>query len=146
VTALGNISGGPKRQQDVIGSRALVVAAVLAALLVTPACAAKGPSGDVAIVTGVVLSGPRCPGPERVDSPCPPGPVQGAAVAASANGRVVASTHTDIRGQFRLSLTPGNYLLRAANVGQYRSTASHSVTVTIGHPVSVTLLLDTGIR
>lgn len=144
---VGNVSVGPRRLLDVTGWRMFVVGAVASALLVTAGCAeSRGSADPTASVTGVVLSGPRCPGPERIASPCPPGPVDGAAVAAVAGGHVIASTRTDSRGRFRLSLPPATYLLRATNVGAYRSTATQTVKVRIGHRVSVTLVVDTGIR
>jgi Carboxypeptidase regulatory-like domain len=98
------------------------------------------------VVTGTVLSGPRCPGPESSSSPCPPEPVDGAAVVALRRGHIISSTRTDVRGGFRLTLSVGDYSIQATNIGGYRSTATRAVTVTASHPVAVTLLLDTGIR
>jgi hypothetical protein len=43
-------------------------------------------------------------------------------------------------------LPVGTYSIQATNIGEYRSTATQTVTVTGSHPVTVTLLLDTGIR
>ncbi|MFN2517754.1 MAG: carboxypeptidase-like regulatory domain-containing protein [Jatrophihabitantaceae bacterium] len=70
----------------------------------------------------------------------------GAVVAALSGGRVVASTKTDQRGRFRLALQPATYDVRATNVGGYRSTTEQTVTLAPAESVSVTLLLDTGIR
>lgn len=56
------------------------------------------------------------------------------------------STRTDAHGRFQLTLPAGRYLIRATNIGPYRSTATQAVTVTESHPAAVTLLLDTGIR
>jgi hypothetical protein len=67
-------------------------------------------------------------------------------VDAQSGGHTVASTKTDRRGHFRLSLPPGTYLIRATNVGGYRSTAQKQVGLTSAHRVSITLLLDTGMR
>lgn len=70
----------------------------------------------------------------------------GAAVVALRHGNVISSTRTDARGGFRLTLPVGDYSIQATNIGGYRSTATQAVTVTASRPVSVTLLLDTGIR
>jgi hypothetical protein len=51
-----------------------------------------------------------------------------------------------VRGGFRLTLPVGDYSIQATNIGGYRSTATQAVIVTASRPVTVTLLLDTGIR
>lgn len=115
--------------------------------LVLAACATPLPTvGAVGAVSGTVLSAPRCPGPEISSSPCPPGPVDGATVTAVRDGRTVATTRTDARGGFRLTLPAGRYVLEATNPGGYRSKAADTVTVIASQPLTVTLLLDTGIR
>lgn len=113
--------------------------------LVLAACATATVSA-LGTVRGTVLSGPRCPGPENPASPCPPGPVDGATVTAVQDGRSVAIAHTDSRGGFQLTLPIGHYVLEATNPGGYRSRATGTVTVTASQPLTVTLLLDTGIR
>ncbi|MDT4938951.1 MAG: hypothetical protein QOG80_2622 [Pseudonocardiales bacterium] len=115
-------------------------------LVVTGACSSVRPARAApASVVGTVLSGPRCP-VERVGSPCPPGPVSGADVAALSGGRIRAATKSDGRGGFRLTVPPGSYTITATNVGAYRSTATQQVVVAPGQTVSISLLLDTGIR
>ena len=116
-------------------------------LVATPsACSSSSaPAGrSPGAVLGTVVSAPSCP-VERSDSPCPPRPVRGAVVDALAAGRIRASTHTDSSGRFRLALPFGSYLIRATNVGVLRTTAAHRVRV--GRlPVSITLVVDSGIR
>jgi hypothetical protein len=120
---------------------------VLLAALALAACASgRTTSQTSGVVTGTVLSGPRCPGPEISSSPCPPGPVGGAAVVALRHGHIISSTRSDVRGGFGLTLPVGDYSIQATNIGGYRSTATHAVTVTESRPVTVTLVLDTGIR
>jgi len=60
--------------------------------------------------------------------------------------RVVASTKTDQHGRFRLALPPATYVIRAMNVGGYASTTQQTVALSPDRSVSITLLLDTGIR
>lgn len=123
------------------------MAAASGVVLLAASCAVGHPTmRGSGTLLGIVVSGPRCPGPERVDSPCPPGPVEGAVVAALSGRRVVASTKTDHGGRFRLALPPATYLIRATNVGGYLSTAEKPVVLSAGRSVSITLLLDTGIR
>jgi hypothetical protein len=132
----------------VMGSRrAAHAGGVLLVALAFAGCASgRATSQTSGVVTGTVLSGPRCPGPEIADSPCPPEPVGGATVVALSRGHLIGSTRTDVRGGFRLTLPVDDYSIQATNFGGYRSTATRAVTVTESRPVNVTLLLDTGIR
>lgn len=84
-----------------MGSRraaAQLSSAILVALAVAGCASGRETSHTSGVVTGTVLSGPRCPGPEIASSPCPPGPVAGAAVVALRRGHVIGSTRTDVRG------------------------------------------------
>lgn len=127
--------------------RAILVSGVLLLALAVSGCASgRTSSHSSGVVIGTVLAGPRCPGPESSSSPCPPGSVSGAAVLALRHGHVTSSTRTDAHGAFRLRLPVGDYSIQATNIGGYRSTATRAVTVTDSRPVTVTLLLDTGIR
>jgi len=45
-----------------------------------------------------------------------------------------------------MTLPAGRYLIRATNIGGYASTADQLVSVTRAQTVTVTLVLDTGIR
>lgn len=55
------------------------------------------------------------------------------------------STLTDSSGAFHLTLPDGRYAIRATNVGGYASTATEQVVISDA-PVSVTLIVDSGIR
>jgi len=67
-------------------------------------------------------------------------------VVALSGRRQAASTRADARGRFEMTLPAGRYLIRATNVGGYRSTAEQAVTVSASDPATVTLIVDTGIR
>lgn len=123
---------------SVTGSRRILLAA--AALLLC-GCGIGNPSGEV---SGKVLSGPSCP-VERVGEECPPRAVSGAEVVALDGEAVRGSTLTDASGAFHLTLPEGRYVIRATNVGGYASTASEQVVISDA-PVSVTLIVDSGIR
>ena len=98
-----------------------------------------------AYVEGTVLAGPRCP-VERAERPCRPRPVPGAQVWLLRGNKVVARGITAPDGSFRLRSRPGRFVVRATNVGNYRSTASQAVTLRARKTETVRLLLDTGIR
>ncbi len=119
---------------------------MFALLLVS--CGVSGCSGagaDLAYVTGSVLESPSCP-VQLPESPCPPPPVEGVVVQLLRGDSVVADGRTDARGAFRLSAPPGAYVVRTTVADGYHSEASRPVELTAGGTVSVTLLLDTGIR
>jgi hypothetical protein len=123
--------------------RALVAAAVLlAAACASPASTSATPR----TVVGRVLSAPSCPA-QRVGVACAPRPVDGARVVALQNGDVAAATHTDGNGGFSLQLRPGQYVIRATNVGALATTAQRRVTVDPDGPdLVIRLVVDSGIR
>jgi hypothetical protein len=96
-------------------------------------------------VVGEVLAAPVCP-VQRAEVPCRPRPVPNAKVELLRKGASLATTRTDARGAFRLSATQGAAVVRATNVGGYRSRAAKRIRLGGGHTVHVKLLLDTGIR
>ena len=137
------------------GRLALVIglSAVLFTLLVSCA-ASKGPSPSggqprttrpTSYVEGTVTAGPRCP-VARAERPCPPREVPGALVQLLDGTRILADDLTDQHGRFRLQAPAGQFVVRATNVGAYRSTASHPVRLAPGTTTTVSLQLDTGIR
>jgi hypothetical protein len=120
------------------------VMAALAAAVVLTGCGGGDDAGSAVVVTGQVLSAPSCP-VERVGQPCPPRPVPDAVVTALVGDEQRGETTSDERGQFRLTLPAGRYIIRATNPGGYASTASEEVTVSTV-PVQITLTVDSGIR
>jgi hypothetical protein len=116
--------------------RALVVLA-----LVLAACGAAVPANTG--IRGTVLAGPACPGPARIDSPCPDRPV--AMTIEVVNGSDVAATVTsDAAGAFSVSLAPGSYTIRSKS--GLPILKSQAVVVVAGQYANVELHADTGIR
>src|SRR5256885_16448023 len=86
--------------------RALVVLA-----LVLAACGQVGVTPGSGI-RGTIVAGPACPGPVRLDSPCPDRPV--AMTVEVMSGTTVAATFTtDAAGTFSVGVAPGSYTLRS---------------------------------
>jgi hypothetical protein len=117
--------------------------------LVLSACGQGGPGAAHGTLTGVVQASPTCP-VEHASQPCPPAPVPNREVRIlDANGAVAASTKTDIRGHFSLTIAPGAYVVEVAIVsGQIgmRQTTPGNVTVVSGQTATITIVLDTGLR
>ena len=92
------------------------------------------------VVTGIVEAGPIRPlGFETRN-------VAGAVVEALHKGDVVAATTTDEAGRFELRVQPGTYLIRAKAEGLHSKEPGRTVTVASGETLTVTFVLDTGIR
>ena len=117
-------------------------------LLALAGCASAAPGAadqpPVFAVAGTVRVSPACPGPVRLDSPCPDRPLQGATVTASQHTRMITSTVTDTAGRYRLDLPVGRYDIVATNVGGYRSHATR--TIDVPPAVVVDLTVDSGMR
>lgn len=116
--------------------RTLVVLALALA-----ACGAAVPANTG--IRGTVLAGPACPGPERLDSPCPDRPVA-MTVEVVSGTTVMATFTTDAAGRFSVGVPAGTYALRSkSGLPALRST---SVVVVEGQFTDVELHADTGIR
>jgi hypothetical protein len=130
-------------------SVALGTSAAVLLLLASCGSADASPGGAAgrasSHVEGTVVAGPQCP-VARAERPCPPRPVPGARVKLLKGSHVIAQDVSDRHGNFRLRTLSGSYVVRATNVGAYRSTASKSVSLAHGATVTVRLVLDTGIR
>jgi hypothetical protein len=128
------------------------VLAIMMAIGMLAACAADrsvGPGGPasmsaMSVVTGVVDTGPACPGPARLDSPCPPRPLPGAVVDVTRGGQAITSIVADSSGRFTVRLASGRYDFTAHNVGGLPSRATQAVTVPADHTVELTV--DSGVR
>ena len=115
------------------------VVAILALLLA--ACGAAAPANTG--IRGTILAGPACPGPARLDSPCPDRPV--AMTVEVVSGTAIAATFTtDASGTFSVSVAPGTYTLRSK--GGLPTLKSSTVVVVEGQFTGVELHADTGIR
>jgi len=117
--------------------RALVVLA-----LVLAACGAAVPANTG--IRGTVLAGPACPGPARLDSPCPDQPVAVKLLFLRNGTAQVASVMSGQDGRFKVDLPAGNYEVRGA--GGLPFVRGMTVTVPVDGYVEVTLNADTGIR
>src|SRR4051794_37439991 len=92
--------------------------AVLVCLLSLAGCASTTggeprPAGSSIVVTGTVLASPGCPGPQRIDVPCPDKPVAGAQVQLVRDTMTAATATTDPTGRFRVVVTTGGYHVTA---------------------------------
>jgi len=98
-------------------------------------------------ISGTVSTAPTCP-VERYppDPSCAPRRLAGARVTASRHHKRVATTRSDSKGRFRLTLAPGRYLVRASMGCTLPRPESRVVTVTRGKVARVQLVLDSGIR
>ena len=103
----------------------------------------SGPSSLTAKLSGTLTASPGCPGPQRIDQPCPDKPVAGGTVELTAGSVTVATTTTDANGRFELQAAPGRYTVTAHNSG-YRSQVSQDVELT--GPTEITLVVDSGMR
>jgi hypothetical protein len=116
--------------------RALVVLALILA-----ACGAAIPANTG--IRGTVLAGPACPGPARLDSPCPDRPVS-MTVEVMSGTTVAATFTTDTAGRFSVGVGAGTYTLRSKT--GLPTLKSPTVVVVDGQFTDVELHADTGIR
>lgn len=68
------------------------------------------PDGSSGIY-GQVTIGPMCP-VMRAEDPCPDKPYQTTLVISTPSGKKVTNINTDADGRFRVSLSPGEYVLK----------------------------------
>lgn len=116
--------------------RALLIVATLLLAACGPAAAQSG-------IRGTILAGPACPGPARLDSPCPDRPVSMTVEVVS--GATVAATFTsDAAGTFSITVAPGTYTLRSKS--GLPALKSSTVIVVDGRFTEIELHADTGIR
>jgi hypothetical protein len=87
-----------------------------------------------------------CPGPQRVDTPCPDRPYQATLEILTADGRQVQTMQTDAQGRVQIPLEPGNYIIRQSGAEVFPRAAEQTVTVSAGQATVVTLYFDSGIR
>jgi hypothetical protein len=118
---------------------------VLAVLMV--ACGSRQPAAGshTSLVVGTVTAGPVAP----IEHPGRPNTrrLPGASIEALRASDVIAVTHSDDAGRYRLSVRPGTYLIRAQPPGRFLSTNPvKTVTISAGETLTVDFLLDTGIR
>jgi len=130
---------------------------VMVVLVSLAACAPVGTGASQATATaaanqgtlnGTVVAGPTCP-VAIPDHPCPPRPVPDHQVAIiTPDGKTAATVTTDKNGHFSVMLAPGRYEVKVVPGPGPLPVQRQPVFVTIvaGKTVSVTIMLDTGIR
>lgn len=97
-------------------------------------------------IEGQVLIGPACPGPTRVGSPCPDQPYQASFIVLTSANEQVTQFKTDEQGQFRISLSPGTYILHPVLEGAYPRASDQGVTVAAGKYTNLQIIFDSGMR
>ncbi|WP_208029998.1 carboxypeptidase-like regulatory domain-containing protein [Streptomyces cyanogenus] len=124
----------------------------LAAMLSATACAgahgAGSPGASDSGIKGRTMVDGGCP-VVREQSPCPDRPLRARLTITSGDPeRTVAETTSDSEGHFRVSLPPGTYVVRPANLtGAVTPIAQPvSVTVTSGRFTTIVIPFDSGIR
>ncbi len=99
-------------------------------------------------VSGHVTIGPLCPGPigDRVCNPSPEVYTSREAVVYASDGTTIKErVHLDAKGDYKISLTPGNYFIQIQPAG-IRSSEKKPATVKSNQTTVVDLDIDTGIR
>ena len=98
-------------------------------------------------IKGIVLLSPSCPGPERLDRPCPQSPYKGSLVIRRVSDeKEVAHTETDDNGRFRVTLPPGRYFIVNAPGPVYPRIYSPAIEVRRNRFTSAKIQADTGMR
>jgi hypothetical protein len=96
-------------------------------------------------VEGYVKIGPTCP-VLRLDDPCPDKPYHASLLILHPDGREIRTIETNADGFFRLSLPPGEYLLRPVTSGAFPLAADTHFTVKAGEYTRLSITYDSGIR
>jgi hypothetical protein len=121
---------------------------LLAAAVLLAACQGQPTPTDSGIA-GQILIGPQCPVVRPgMEEECADKSYQATVVVKTASGaREVARFQSDGKGQFRVALRPGTYLLEPVPGGPILPHAAPmTVQVDAGMFTEVTIFYDTGIR
>lgn len=99
-------------------------------------------------VTGKVLSGPTCPGPQTENSNCKDKPISASLLLVKQSElNVTKSFKSDANGDFKLQLDPGDYRIQQATGSSiFPVCAFQDFTVKPEQKITVTVYCDTGIR
>jgi len=106
------------------------------------------PTEGKGIVGGTVTLGPTCP-VERIppDPKCADKPYQSTIeVRITGNNKIVATTQSDNKGAFQVSLSPGQYDINATSGAVFPRCSTSTVIVESDKTVTRDLSCDTGIR
>jgi len=112
--------------------------------LSTPLTNSPTPSSGI---EGHVTEGPMCPGPVPIgNNTCPDQPYQATISILNANNTKITQIQTDVYGYFKISLSPGTYILHPQLGKPFPHASDQSVAVTNGQYIQVTIMYDTGMR
>jgi Carboxypeptidase regulatory-like domain len=128
----------------VVGGR---IASIIALGVATLAgCGGQEPAAHpgIGLVTGTVRAGPVTP----LARPGVPAtrPLPGATIEALRAGEVAATALTDAAGRYQLRLPPGSYQINAKADTYLSKQPGKNVTVSVDKTLTVSFVLDTGIR
>jgi hypothetical protein len=96
-------------------------------------------------VTGTVLRSPVRP-LEPADGPPSTSPVAGAELEVVSGQRLVMRATADSHGRFSVRVPPGQYVVSATFAGGVPRSRATTILDVGSEPVTVTLVLDSGIR
>jgi hypothetical protein len=130
------------RSEIVRSTRVARMSLHLAALAValTAGCGATGVEGTTVVDEGC----PVLP----MESPCPQRPLPARVLVLNHKGAEIAHTNTNEKGEFRIRLSAGDYVLQGQNLtgGPLPSATPVSVNVKDGRMQAVTIQFDSGVR
>ena len=120
---------------------------VLLTLIVLAACSTTPTPDGTSGVFGQVTLGPLCP-VVQVGESCPDQPYQATLSILTASGDKVARITTDAEGKFRVSLLPGEYILRPETPADQPLpfAKEQQFTVAAGQFTELAVTYDSGIR
>jgi major membrane immunogen (membrane-anchored lipoprotein) len=105
-----------------------------------------GSGNGAAGIQGKVLLGPMCP-VQQAGSPCPDKPIKADITVTDADGKTVATGHSDADGTYRISLPAGSYTVQAKRPDDsFGFGKPVTVEVSRGTFVNLNLVIDSGIR
>lgn len=124
---------------------------IIVLLFALSACTQESPASPSPVILsgieGYVTEGPMCPGPVPADnSQCPDQPYQATITILDSNNNQVTQVQSDALGYFKLTLTPGAYILHPESGKPLPYAADQSIIVTPGLFTQVAISYDTGMR
>ena len=125
------------------------IATVLLALALGSSgnCSDGKSSGETSGLKGTVVLAGNCPGPQRMGESCPPRPYEGKlAIRNESDQQVVTTTKTDSKGEFKVAVPPGKYVITQSPETRYPLIHSPEVVVEKNKFTTVQIRGDLGMR
>lgn len=111
-----------------------------------PAAAPTTPASGTGL-KGMVLIGPACPGPARIDDPtCADKPYQAEILVLDLKGKEIARVTSGADGSFRFDLAPGTYVLHPFSGNPFPTAGEQQVDVLQDEYTTVQIDYDSGMR